>query len=107
LEVLTSGISVYAKKYSDLGIDEKRLLDEIGASKTLFSKDGWTSHVTVREYGGVRSLLINGKADGSDGQDLQTELLSAHLPLLLHPNPKKVFVLGLGTGITLRAIEKH
>jgi spermidine synthase len=107
LKILTAGISVYAKKYSDLGIDQKKLTQEISNSKTLFSKEGWTSHVTVRKYAGVRSLLINGKADGSDGQDLQTELLSAHLPLLLHGHPKKVFVLGLGTGITLRAVEKH
>lgn len=107
LKILTSGLAVYASNYSVLGLDEKTLIDTFKRTKILFSKDGRTTHVTVRKFGGVKSLLINGKADGSDGHDIQTELLCAHFPLLLHPSPKDVFVIGLGTGITLRAVEKY
>ena len=107
LKILTSGLAVYASNYSTLGVDEKTLIDTFKRTKILFSKDGRTTHVTVRKFGGVKSLLVNGKADGSDGHDIQTELLCAHFPLLLHPSPKDVFVIGLGTGITLRAVEKY
>lgn len=34
-------------------------------------------------------------------------VLKAHLPLLLHPEPKTVAIVGLGLGITLRSIVRH
>jgi spermidine synthase len=34
-------------------------------------------------------------------------ILKAHLPLLLHPRPRDVAVVGLGLGITLSAINRH
>ncbi len=107
LKLLTSGISLSSKNYHTLGLSPDRFIKEIAPVKILFSKDGWTSHVTVRKHKKVQSLLINGKVEGSNGQDLQTELLVAHLPLLLHSQTENVFVIGLGTGITLRAIETY
>jgi spermidine synthase len=48
-----------------------------------------------------RSIFIDGKADASTSMDdMPTQLLLAHTPMLLHPNPKKVFVLGIGSGVT-------
>ncbi len=107
LKLLTSGLSLSSKNYHTLGLSPNRFIEEMKPVKILFSKDGWTSHVTVRKHKKVQSLLINGKVEGSNGQDLQTELLVAHLPLLIHPQTQSVFVIGLGTGITLRAIETH
>ncbi|MCC7048153.1 MAG: fused MFS/spermidine synthase [Alphaproteobacteria bacterium] len=34
-------------------------------------------------------------------------VMKGHLPLLLHPDPREVAVIGLGLGITLRATERH
>ncbi|MEN8136247.1 MAG: hypothetical protein ABFS18_12045 [Thermodesulfobacteriota bacterium] len=56
-----------------------------------------------------RSLLINGKADAANKRgspDVATQILLAHLPMLLHPTPKNIFVLGLGSGITSGEILK-
>ncbi len=56
-----------------------------------------------------RALLINGKPDASNdinGPDMVTQVLLGHLPMLLHPAPKNVFVLGLGSGITSAEILK-
>ena len=36
-----------------------------------------------------------------------TQKLLAHLPLLLHPNPRRVCVIGLGSGVTLGASLTH
>src|SRR5262249_7166887 len=41
------------------------------------------------------------------GGDMSTQLLSAHLPLLLHPRPLDVMLIGLASGITLGAAEAH
>ena len=39
--------------------------------------------------------------------DHRNEERQAHLPLLIHPDPKRVFFLGLGTGITAGAALQH
>lgn len=39
--------------------------------------------------------------------DRKNEARQAHLPLLIHPDPKKIFFLGVGTGITAGAALQH
>ncbi len=74
----------------------------------LFSREDGAGLVTVRRSpAGVQSLQINGKTEASTGGDMSTQLLSAHLPLLLHPDPRDVLVIGLASGITLGAAERH
>jgi spermidine synthase len=45
-------------------------------------------------------LLNSGKTDASSHGDRLTQALSAHIPLLFHPNPEKVMILGLASGMT-------
>src|SRR5208337_1828329 len=54
------------------------------------------------------TMTINGggEADTSSAARLQF-ILKAHLPLLLHPDPKDVAVVGLGLGITLSATNRN
>ncbi len=52
-------------------------------------------------------LRVNGKADASSHGDLPTQLLSAHIPLLLHTNATEALVVGIGSGITCRAVLAH
>ena len=53
----------------------------------------------IRRNGHLRTKLNNWYSLGST-DDVLTQQIQSHLPLLLHPNPKRVFYLGLGTGIT-------
>jgi spermidine synthase len=47
------------------------------------------------------NLYNSGKADASSQPaDMSTQTLLAHFPLLFHPNPKRVLVLGLASGIS-------
>lgn len=74
----------------------------------LLSREDGVSLVTVRKSpAGVLSLQINGKTEASTGGDLSTQLLAAHLPLLLHAAPADVLIVGLASGITLGAAERH
>jgi len=74
----------------------------------LFHKEGPSTTVTVKESDeGGRELWINGKADASTGDDMATQVLLAQLPMLLHPNPKEVLVIGLATGITVGSAGLH
>jgi spermidine synthase len=76
----------------------------------IFYKDGVSGNVAVvqtKDPIPQKILLINGKPDASTSTDMPTQLLLGHIPMLLHKNPKQVFVIGFGSGSTVNAILKH
>ncbi len=74
----------------------------------IWHRQGADASVAVRRSAtGTLSLQINGKTDASTGGDMKLQLLSARLPLLLHPDPREVFLLGLASGVTLGALLEH
>lgn len=84
----------------------KRLLTE---GTLLFYKEGKTSTVAVVQHGGERnkSLVMNGKVEASSLADLHSQLLLGHMALLWHENPRRVLVVGFGSGISTGAILRH
>ncbi|MBN1356841.1 fused MFS/spermidine synthase [bacterium] len=96
--LLDSGVYVYAPQLVD-GFEKNR--------KLVYQNEGMHSYVTVSDLGGVRSLRINGKTDGSDGGDLITQILLAQLPLMHIDNPTNTLIIGLGTGVTLGSALSH
>ena len=77
------------------------------AGDLLYYREGAAGTVSVRRLLGVTSLAIDGKVDASNGADMLTQKLLAHLPLLLHENPRSVYIIGLGSGVTLGAALRH
>ncbi len=74
----------------------------------LFHKEGRSVTLTVKELGnGGRVLLVNGKADASSGRDMATQVLSAHLPILFHRDPKDALVIGLASGVTVGSVARY
>ena len=74
----------------------------------LFLKEGLHATVSVEKTGpGDIALLVNGKADASARGDASTQLMLGHVAMLLHPDPKDVLVIGLGSGMTLGAVELY
>jgi spermidine synthase len=73
--------------------------------KLVYYGDGIGGFTTVVKHaypmGNIQYvMLISGKPDASSREDMGTQTLSAHLPMLFHKNPKTVMVLGLASGIT-------
>jgi spermidine synthase len=69
----------------------------------IFYTDGPTSSVAVFEDAGEprsRSIIVNGKPDGSLDGDYPTMSLSALLPALIANSYERAFVIGWGTGVT-------
>ena len=66
---------------------------------------GLYGSVVVKEEGPVKVLMIDGKVDAGTGLDVPTQLLLGYVPGLMHPDPKDVAIIGLGSGITLAAVE--
>jgi spermidine synthase len=74
----------------------------------LFYKDDKDTTVTVvKGRDGELFLKVNGKTDASSRGDLPTQLLLAHVPLLLKPDASQVLVVGLGSGITAGSALRH
>lgn len=62
----------------------------------------------VKTSGGNTLMMVNGNVE-ADTTLVQRRhfILKAHLPLLLHPNPKDIAVIGLGLGMTLSATARN
>lgn len=83
------------------------VLDQAANYKLLFYQDGREATISVIEHQGTKILKLNGKADASNDQDMGTQAVLGHVPVLLHQNPKRVLVIGLGSGVTAGAISRH
>jgi spermidine synthase len=101
-EILSSGAYKYAPY---LQSEHREAL--LRAGSLLYYREGAAATVSVREVTGSRSLAIDGKVDASNSGDMLTQRLLAHVPLLLHPNPKHVGIIGLGSGVTLGSALRH
>jgi spermidine synthase len=100
--LLSSGAYKYAGVLQ--GPDPRTALT---AGELLYYREGASGTVAVRRTGGTTSLAIDGKVDASNAGDMLTQRLLAHVPLLLHPDPKSVAILGLGSGVTLGSALQH
>jgi spermidine synthase len=101
--ILTSGVTVYASRYKDLPTDSLRL-EEMRQDELLYYREGLTATVSVhRPHKDYLYLKTNGKTDGSFGDSL-TMLLTGYIPMFLKPDVKEVAIIGLGTGMTAKAI---
>lgn len=86
-----------------------KIRDAMENTDVLFFHEGINETISViKPKGGSQGLLVNGKVVASSTrQDVQCQMTLGHLPMLLHKNPKKVWVLGLGTAMTLGAVSVH
>jgi spermidine synthase len=67
--------------------------------RVVWEADGVESSVALdltEEY----AFVVNGKSDGSAIGDAPTQVMSGLVGALVHPNPRRVLVIGLGTGST-------
>jgi spermidine synthase len=105
-DVMTSGVAVYARGLA--GASPRAERDFLRSERVLFYEDGLTATVSVGQRAGVMALRVNGKPDASTAPvDMGTQLLLAHLPLLLHPSPRDALVIGLGSGVSAGAALRH
>ncbi len=63
----------------------------------LWEKDGRESSLALEKFDGL-SFIVNGKNDGNLKSDAGTQIMAPLIGAILHPNPVKAMVIGLGTG---------
>lgn len=101
--VMSSGPAIYAKRHVAAA--------DLWSYEVLFYRDGPSATVSVHRAAGNVSLQVNGKTDASVSStgsvDMPTQVMLGHLGLLLHPDPKRALVIGLGSGTTAGAVAKY
>jgi spermidine synthase len=95
-----------AYKYAAYAPPE-RLEEELRAGDLVYYREGAAATVSVKRLGGTLSLAVDGKVDATTSGDMLTQRMLAHLPLLLHPHPREVCVIGLGSGVTAGSALAH
>jgi spermidine synthase len=82
-------------------------LAETAATKDLiFSAEGVNDSIAVVRTDGNVALRINGKVDAST-DDARTQLLLGHLGAAFHPAPRRVLIIGFGSGMTAAAVARY
>jgi len=76
-------------------------------SEQLSFVEGWNSAVSVWRDGNQTWLKVNGKVDASSVADMDTQVSLGLLPALGQGRPKRVFVVGFGSGATTRTIADY
>ncbi len=87
----------------------ERVEEALAQTDVLYYHEGVNETISViRPKRGTQGFVVNGRVEASTRrEDVQCQRALGHLPLLLHEDPRRVFVLGLGTGMTLGATAVH
>jgi spermidine synthase len=100
-KLMTSAVYVYAPVYKT----REGLMGALEGRQVLFYDEGPGATVSVEKDQNILGIRIDGKTDASSGSDMITQVLLSHLPLLSHPAPDTVLIIGLGAGVTLGSAE--
>ncbi len=101
--------AIFRNNQRDAFDTRERIQDALENTDVLYYSEGANEIISViRPRGGNQAFLVNGRPEATtSSMDMQCQRTLGHLPMLLHPNPRNVFVLGTGTGMTLGATSIH
>lgn len=106
-QIITSAPYLHAPLYAEgASADEQDVLRSLERkADIIYYREDFATTVTVLFDGRERYLYVGGKLDAL-GQSPSQSLLG-HLPMLLHPRPERVLVIGLGSSETLASTLRH
>jgi hypothetical protein len=109
---LSSGVGIYnSSKYKSVSKKEYKSAIQ---QNILFHKEGMNATITVEENKIVNAIFLknNGKIEAGVPLDIKqpsktdmiTQILLGKLPILLKPESETALVIGMGSGVTLKAL---
>lgn len=85
-----------------------QIVDAPSGSRIISHREGIMATVVVTEDANTnRTLRVDNRYQMGGTAAADAEYRQAHLPLLLHPAPRRALFLGVGTGISLGAASLH
>jgi spermidine synthase len=92
--------------YYDLYDGKLSVAEQAATTDVIFVADGLNATVSVATSEDYIAVRTNGKVDASN-RDQLTQYMAGHLGALFHPAPKRVLVIGFGSGMTLASVARY
>lgn len=105
-DVMSSAVYRYAPAMANFSKADFHNYIKQGQGETVFYREGITATVAVQKQGNGLVMKVNGKPEASTAGDMPTQILIGAMPLLLRQHTDNVLVIGLGSGVTVGAIEQ-
>lgn len=100
--------AVYKANEMEGSVTPQMIKNMIAGTEVLYYGEGVAAIVSSVKTGEYQGFITNGRTESSNTPaDMQCVYTLGHLPMLLAKEPKKVFVLGTGAGVTLGATSIH
>ncbi len=101
--------AIFANNQRELFESRARIARGLEIVDILYYHEGINETISVvRPLGGDQAFIVNGRSEATTvSADAQCQRALGHVPMLLHPDPRRVFVLGAGSGMTLGAVTRH
>jgi spermidine synthase len=100
--------AVYQAFAPDMFSTPEKTKEVLENSDIRYYAEGTNSIISSVQSSDALFFITNGRVEASNAnRDRQVQYTLGHLPMLLNANPKKVFVLGTGSGMTLGATSVH
>jgi spermidine synthase len=101
-------LATYKSDRPDIFLSREKADRVLKNTEVLYYGEGAESIVSSTRNRGILTFSTNGWNEASSTfADIQCQYTLGHLPMLLNKNPKKVLVVGLGSGMTLGAVSIH
>jgi spermidine synthase len=100
--------AIYQTNTPDMFSTPEKTKEVLANNDIRYYAEGTNSIISSVQSSDALFFITNGRVEASNAnQDKQCQYTLGHLAILLHKNPKKVFVLGAGSGMTLGATSVH
>ena len=105
----TKYFAIYRSNAPEVFRSPTMIRDAMKNNDVLYYAEGVEAIVSsIKIKGGEQSFITNGRVEASTHlEDQQCQFTLGHLPMLLNRNPKRVLVVGTGSGMTLGATSVH
>ncbi|HET6364847.1 MAG TPA: fused MFS/spermidine synthase, partial [Nitrospirota bacterium] len=104
----TKYYAIFQSNHPEMYSTPEKTREALENNDVLYYGEGVHAIVSSIQAGGKQYFITNGRVEASNSNEgRQCQYTLGHLPMLLNKNPKKVFVLGTGSGMTLGATSVH
>jgi len=86
------------------GVPENTKDDRPEDHKLLMYEEGRTATVSVRRDWGITSMAVNGRTNGSDADDMATQVVLGQLGVLSASHLNSALLVGFATGVTAGSV---
>ena len=105
----TSYFAIYRSNHPEDFRTREMIREAVSNTDVLYYAEGVEAIVSsIKIKDGDQSFITNGRVEASTHlPDQQCQFTLGHLPMLLNKDPKRVLVVGTGSGMTLGATSVH